>query len=216
MVGIIAAMEAEENKFIPMLSDAKTKEIFGIRFTSGKIGNAAVVVARSGVGKVAAALTAGLLVQNFDVALLISTGVAGGLGGLRALDLCLADSLVQHDFNLTPLGEAAVFYTASEKYNALFKKVNPHVKTGVVATGDCFVVSGEQSRLIRESFGAIACDMESAAIAQVAAICGKDFMAVRAISDAEGANRIGSFAEFTEQAATLSAQAVGRFLREIG
>ena len=58
----------------------------------------------SGVGKVAAATTATLLIERFGVGALLFTGTAGGLGeGVKVGDLVLAHGFVQHDMDASPL-----------------------------------------------------------------------------------------------------------------
>ena len=63
-----------------------------------------LVVALAGVGKVAAATTASLLADRFGVQAMAFTGVAGGLAsGVQVGDVVLAQQLLQHDMDASPL-----------------------------------------------------------------------------------------------------------------
>ena len=65
-----------------------------------------VVLALSGIGKVAAATTAAALIERFGVARIVFTGVAGGVGeGVRVGDVVVAHDYVQHDMDVSPLFE---------------------------------------------------------------------------------------------------------------
>ncbi len=63
-----------------------------------------VVLALSGIGKVAAATTATALIERFGAARIVFTGVAGGVGdGVRVGDVVVAQDYVQHDMDASPL-----------------------------------------------------------------------------------------------------------------
>ena len=54
---------------------------------------------------------------------------------------------------------------------------------GVIATGDRFVADPAFCEALRAEFGAVACEMETGAIAHVCAANGTPFCGLRAISD---------------------------------
>ena len=58
MIGIIGAMQTEVELLIGKVEDAKTENISGIDFVSGKLCGKDCVVAKCGIGKVFAALCA--------------------------------------------------------------------------------------------------------------------------------------------------------------
>lgn len=103
-VAIVAAMREEMRALLPLMSDVQTIARAGREFHLGRLGGRRVVLVRCGIGKVAAATTAALLAAEFAPALLILTGVAGGLGeGVRVGDVVLARALLQHDMDASPL-----------------------------------------------------------------------------------------------------------------
>ena len=70
----------------------------------------------------------------------------------------------------------------------------------------------ESKQRIYDSFGALACEMEGAAIAQVAQAARVPFLVIRAISDLADGSASESYANFERHAAELSARMLLRFL----
>ena len=76
----------------------------GREFHCGSVHGHAVVLVLSGIGKVAAATTAALLIHEFKARALVFTGVAGGLRrGVKVGDVVVAQQLLQHDMDASPL-----------------------------------------------------------------------------------------------------------------
>jgi adenosylhomocysteine nucleosidase len=96
------AQEIDEVK--ALLTEKTVVKIANREFVVGKIGNARCVVAFSKWGKVAATITATLLIQEFAVTDLIFIGTAGALAdGLKVGDIVIAKRLVQHDLDARPI-----------------------------------------------------------------------------------------------------------------
>ncbi len=97
-------MHEELRALLPLLQNATRETLAGREFHRGDIHGRPVVLVLSGIGKVAAATTAALLMQHFGVAQLVFTGVAGGLGAhVRVGDVVVAQQLIQHDMDASPL-----------------------------------------------------------------------------------------------------------------
>jgi adenosylhomocysteine nucleosidase len=97
-------MHEELRALVPTLKEPHTVVIAGRRFHTGTLDGHPVVLALSGIGKVAASVTASLLLTEFDVAAIVLTGVAAGIGrGVRVGDVVVARQLVQHDMDASPL-----------------------------------------------------------------------------------------------------------------
>jgi adenosylhomocysteine nucleosidase len=63
-----------------------------------------VVAVLSRIGKVAAAVTATMLLERFAVGAIVFTGVAGGLApGVNVGDVVVATQLLQHDLDASPI-----------------------------------------------------------------------------------------------------------------
>lgn len=81
-----------------MLTEPKTRQIEGIEFISGRVGAEPVVLAWTGVGKVNAAMTTTLLLEHFQPARVIFTGIAGGVDpNLEPGDIVIAKRTAYHD-----------------------------------------------------------------------------------------------------------------------
>jgi adenosylhomocysteine nucleosidase len=103
-IAIVSAMHDELRALMPLLRAAHTVRLAGRDFHHGEIHGQPVVLALSGIGKVAAATTAVLLMHEFNVAELVFTGVAGGLRrGVKVGDVVVAEQLLQHDMDASPL-----------------------------------------------------------------------------------------------------------------
>lgn len=201
-IGIIGAMDSEVRHLIARLESPEAYEIAGRTFVRGTLAGCDAVVVQSGIGKVAAAVTAQILVDRFSVGILLNSGMAGGLDPRLAVkDLVVGTAAIQHDFDLTAFGHApgyicgeddtiATAFCADEQLVALALDTAAEVLpagskaiTGIIASGDIFVDdSALKSRIIAE-FGAAAAEMEGAAIAQTAAANGVPFLILRTISD---------------------------------
>jgi len=103
-IAIVSAMQEELRALLPALDEPHRLELGGRTFYAGLMQGQPVVLVRSGIGKVAAAATAALLIQAFEAERLVLTGVAGGLAtGVRVGDVVIARELLQHDMDASPL-----------------------------------------------------------------------------------------------------------------
>ena len=103
-IGLVSAMQSELSAVLAHMPE-ECAETHGRRtFWRGRWQGHDVIAVLSGIGKVAAATTATALIERFDVAAIVLTGVAGGLAAqARVGDIVVARSLLQHDMNATPL-----------------------------------------------------------------------------------------------------------------
>ena len=103
-IGILGAMAQEIDEVKALLTEKTTVKIANREFVVGKIGNVRCVVAFSKWGKVAATITATLLIQEFAATDLIFIGTAGALAdGLKVGDIVISKRLVQHDLDARPM-----------------------------------------------------------------------------------------------------------------
>lgn len=222
-MGIIGAMESEVQNLIARMEDVAYHEKAGRRFAVGTLAGKDAVVVQSGIGKVAAAITAQMLIDGFGVDALLNTGMAGGLDPRLAVkDLVIATAALQHDFDLTAFGHVKGFLygeddmkptlfkaneTLCEKAKAAAAKVLPEGSKaidGIVASGDVFVDDSALKAQLRNGFGAAAAEMEGAAIAQTAVANGVPFVILRTISDLAEHQANVSFDELEQYAGKLA------------
>ena len=226
-IGIIGAMESEVATLIPALEDHKEQTIGIVVYHVGKLDGREVVVARSGVGKVNAAMTAAEMIRTFGATAIVNTGVAGALEEtLDPEDAVIATDLVQHDYDTTPFdppgfvsGVGRIKIPADPKISKAAanaaRELGMRVLEGTVASGDQFISDGKKKEWIRKTFGAFACEMEGAAIAHVCFLYGVRCGVIRTISDRADGKADVDFPSFAEHAAALNAEIVRRVLPQI-
>ena len=97
--------------------------------------------------------------------------------------------------------------------SACAKVMGVRTATGVIASGDQFVASAERKAFIASHFGAIACEMEGAAIGQVCYVNRVPFCVLRAISDSADGSSHMDYPSFVKMAAEQSVNLLRRFMR---
>lgn len=101
---VVAAMAEELRGLLAALDAPQRVQRAGREFWLGTLDGQPLVLVLSRIGKVAAATTATLLLTEFGVERLVFTGVAGGLApGVHVGDVVVAQELLQHDMDATPL-----------------------------------------------------------------------------------------------------------------
>src|SRR3954468_10431208 len=103
-LGIISALYEEQQGLVEAMQ-SPYKLIHGMReYCVGKLWEIDAVCVLSRIGKVAAAMTATTLVEKFGVTHILFTGAAGaGDKTINVGDIVVAESLVQHDMDASPL-----------------------------------------------------------------------------------------------------------------
>ena len=229
-IGIIGAMELEVDALKAAMEVKNTVTRAGMEFKEGTLNGADVVVVRSGIGKVNAALCVQILVDLFQITHVINTGVAGSLNAdLDIGDILISKDAIHHDVDATvfgyPLGELPQMgireFIADEHLAQVAvstcKEVNPdiHVHTGRVVSGDQFISSKEvKTRLIQEFQGDCA-EMEGASIAHGAYLNDIPFVIIRAISDKADDSAEMDYPTFEKAAALHSAKLVEAMMPRI-
>lgn len=196
-IGIIGAMDEE---VAPLLEELKPKKKLvkaQMEFNEGELWGKDVIVVRSGIGKVNAAVCAQILVDDFNVTALINVGVAGGVReDIYPGDVVIGSSLIQHDFDSSIFGDELgqiprmeVFdfkcdETLVNKAKYACDKINDCKSfVGRIVTGDQFIASPEKIRWLSKQFDGLACEMEGGSIAQVCYLNNIPFVVIRSASD---------------------------------
>ena len=235
MIGIICALPEELNEIREGMEPDGELEYSGMKYYLGKICGQEVVCAVCGVGKVFAAICAQTMVLKFRPNLILNVGVAGSLSdSLGVADVVIARQLVQHDMDVTALGEplgkilgSDIYYipTSEDVRDRLFSAImelnaekefgGKEIKAlqGTIVSGDQFISSKGKKQLLVEIFKALACEMEGGAIAQVCYVNKIPFCVLRAISDSADADAKMDYPAFVALAASNSAKVIRRFLK---
>lgn len=198
IVGIISAVESEITLVKNTMVVEATETVSGMTFYRGMLGGHEAVLVQCGRGKVNAGVCAQTLILHFGVNSVISTGVAGSLNSeINIGSIIISTDAVQHDMDATALGykpgmipgnELSVFPADAELRrsaadSAAAVVAQKRVSEGRICSGDQFVADSAKKQLMAESFGAVCCEMEGAAIAQVCTMNQTPFVLIRAISD---------------------------------
>ena len=230
MIGIIGAMEEE----VALLKEAMVTEskvtYASMEFCKGNLYGREVVVVRSGIGKVNAAVCAQILIDHFGVEVLINTGIAGSLdASINIGDMVISTDAVEHDMDASifgdPVGQIPRMDTFSfpadpalvEKAERVNREVNPDVQTftGRIVSGDQFVSSAQVKERLVSTFGAKCTEMEGAAIAHAAYLNQVSCVIIRAISDKADNSATMDYPTFEKQAITHSVRLVKRLVMEL-
>lgn len=198
MLGIIGAMEEEVAKIRECLKQVTVTKKAGMSFHKGNLDGKEVVVVRSGIGKVNAAVCTQILADDYHVSGIINTGIAGSLKAeIDIGDIVLSSDALQHDMDATgfgyPVGQIPQMDLFSfpgdealkDLANQCCSLVNPDIHThiGRIISGDQFISSKEKKQWLSETFGGSCTEMEGAAIAQAAWLNQIPVLIIRAISD---------------------------------
>lgn len=229
MIGIVAAMGEE---LAAILAAARAEgpvqvdQVAGIEVERGRLAGREVVLALSGIGKVAAATTAAVLCERVESVVMV--GTAGGLrADVKPGDVVVATEALQHDFDARPLvprwvvpstgldrvptdpGLTAILLAAAEEVcaghradHAALGLGTPVVHRGLVVSGDVFVSTAADAAALRADLpDALAVEMEGAAVAQVCHRAGVPFGLVRTISDGADQHAALDFPRFLDAVA---------------
>lgn len=227
-IAIICAMSSEVERVAALLDgltevdDNSGQALYRI----GTLRGHRVVLAKSGIGKVNAAVQATRLIMDYHPQLLLNTGVAGGIDTcLGVMDVVVGRLTAYHDVDCGPdvlkgqIQDFPAYFEADERlYNAVMKTPAPvPVHGGLICTGDQFITDRAQLNRIKERYPeGLAVDMESAAFAQTCHIFGVPFLSFRIISDTPGVDgHIDQYFGFWDEMADKSFGVTRAFLEAI-
>ena len=230
MIGIIGAMSEEVANLKAAMSEVNVYNAAGMDFYQGTLNSREVVVVRSGIGKVNAAVCSQILADRFHVKVIINTGIAGSLRNeINIGDIVISTEALQHDMDATGFGyepgvipqmDVSCFQadgTLLEKAKAACEEAVPEIGvfTGRVVSGDQFISDRGVKERIARQFGGMCTEMEGAAIAQAAYLNGIPFVVIRAISDKADDSATVDYPAFERKAIAHSVALVENLLRRL-
>ena len=228
-IAVIGAMEQEVEALRLAIEDAQTDIIAKSEYTVGKYAGHDVILLKSGIGKVNAAMSTSILLEKFNPDIVINTGSAGGFDvSLEVGAIVISDEVRHHDVDVTAFGyemgqvpDLPAAFKSDEKLRKLAEEtVNElgehQYATGLIATGDSFMSDSERVELVRGYFPQMkAAEMEAAAVAQVCYQFDVPFVIIRSLSDIAGKESSMSFEEFLPTAAKHSTEIVLRLIAKL-
>lgn len=229
-IGIIGAMEVEVNTLKERMDVEEVIHMASMDFYKGTYHGKPVVIVRSGIGKVNAAICTQILADRFEAGIIINTGIAGSLqSSIDIGDIVISSDALQHDMDATgfgyPLGaipqmETSVFIADPHLVDVAVSAcalVNPDIQThvGRVVSGDQFISDNGKKDYLKENFDGLCTEMEGAAIAQAAYLNHIPFVILRAISDKADGSAHMDYPEFEAKAAQHSLNLVDEMIKAL-
>lgn len=219
-IGVIIAMDIEYRQMRDALGG-----------DTGLLGNNEIVLWQCGIGKVNAAVGTMRLVNQYHPDAIISTGLAGGIDTtMQVMDVLAATQCVYHDVDCgvglgCQLGQIQGLPSRFDAARQLVSHAssvplssNERLMTGLICTGDQFITDRERLDVIKRNFpDGMACDMESAAIAQTCYLLDVPFLSLRVISDTPGRtdNHQRQWEDFLASMCDTSFRFVKRYLETL-
>jgi len=221
-IAVIGAMEQEVEALRLAIENPQTTVIANSEYTEGTYAGHDVVLLKSGIGKVNAAMSTTILLHNYKPDAVINTGSAGGFDELLEVGaVVISDEVRHHDVDVTAFGYEMgqvpglpAAFVSDAKLRKLAEEAVTEIgqhqfASGLIATGDSFMNDPERVESVRTHFPHMkASEMEAAAVAQVCHQFDVPFVVIRALSDIAGKESSISFDEFLPTAAKHSTEIV--------
>lgn len=225
-IGIITAMAGETTPLYQKMGNATGEiNVAGVTISKFDIDGNEIFLVRSGVGEIRAAMTFQLLVDRFDVDVVLNFGFVGSLDNRFDIgDIVLAEKIVHYQFDTSAIdnvpagqydGNDSIYFTADK---ALIEKVQnelpyklPEV---IVASGDKFVASKEDKEYLR-TLGAQICEMECAGLVIASQRNNVPLLSMKVISDKADESADISFAEVVKKGLTRYEQIFPSVLKAV-
>ena len=229
-IGIIGAMDEEIEMLKQEMSIRETKNVANMEFYVGQLFDKEVVLVRCGIGKVNAAICTQALIGQFDVNVIINTGVAGAIHNeLNVMDVVISTDVQQHDFDVTGFGykigeiprmDRSIFEADKNLVDLAYEASSNildsnNVMKGRIVSGDVFVSSNQLKEKIWNVFNGFCTEMEGAAIGHTCYVNSVPFVIIRSMSDKADGSAHVNFNEFVEKAAKLSKDIVKNMLSKM-
>ena len=229
MIGIIGAIDYELHHFFQNMIISRTDIIGDKTFYVGKIKNHNVVIVKSGIGKVNAAITATILAEHYGVRLIINSGVAGGLSPVEEGDIIIAKGIAYFDVSLTEIddvpygqmGSDPLLVKINDEYLAKAERILAQLKykyvVGNLVSGDKFVTKMKDlSKISKQVENIVGVEMEGMAIGLTAHKFNIPFVSIRGISDIiNSPDQPKNYRDLVKSVATKTSKFVMSFLEVV-
>lgn len=210
MIAVICAMSSEVRPIRAQMNILKTFCEESATFYQAEFNGFPITIVQSGIGRNKATAAIGRLLQLFKIHLIISAGFAGGLqpevniGDLVIAKNALYIKLAEHKEG----GHGAVTHLPCEpSFVKLAMKIGNEeglkMHMGDIITVDEMIAQSKMKKSLGKNFSALAVDMETAFIGQVASNAGIPFVSVRSISDDVKDDIVVDFRHFVDDAGNV-------------
>lgn len=229
MIAIIAAMDKEVKLLLSQVSIEEIETYADKIFYKGKLGQKDVIIAKSGIGKVNAAITTTILAVKYELDFIINTGVAGGLFPINSGDIVLSDGVIYSDVDVSEVDSDLPFgQMPGDPYivhaddslvkhaSKILEELKIPFRKGIIASGDQFVTDSQKLKPLQSVIDQLfAVEMESMAVAITAHKFNIPFVIIRGISDViDDTLQVQMYENLVDDIADMTAQFVIRFVEE--
>jgi len=219
-------MTSELDQLAALLEDKVEIRSGLFTYIVGRCGKNDIVLRQCGIGKVNAALGTAELIKSFSPQCVISTGVAGGIDtSVGIMDVVVSRQTCYHDVwcamgcEYGQVQGMPTYFKGNARLveHALNLDTPTRIHAGLICTGDQFITAQKELEKIKREFPeGLACDMESAAIAQTCYIYQMPFVSFRIISDTPGAkDHTEQWENFWVEIANRSFQVTETYLKTL-
>ncbi len=223
MIGIICAVKEEITPFLENLEIETITKIAGLTFMCASVGDKTVVLVRSGMGKVNAAIAAQCMLDNFAVSKLIMCGVNGSIDkNLNLFDVTVCEKCTHHDLPMEIIIKdypkmEDIWFKNDVDLVKIALECDANLNKTVMLTGEKFIDTDGRKELIDrfEGEGLLAVDMETAAVAQVALANKVPFLCIRAVSDTEEESGLDIFWQNVGKASVLAFEVCKKIIEKL-
>ena len=208
-IGVLVAVEigSDLEKYKDKLREEK-HALFSVYALQKE--NAILYFVHSGAGEIRAAAAAQLLVDKYDIDLLINFGVVGALTkDFKSVQTCFAKRVVHYDFDTSAADNCEVgryndypevFLHTSADILEKASRLYPDIPLVTVASGDKFIADEAQKQKLHEDFSADICDMESAAVVLISDMNSVPNLLIKTVADSVTGGAAEFRARFSEGA----------------
>lgn len=231
LVALIGAMDQEIDLLKQSMDAVEKISMAGFDFYTGVLHSVNIVLLKSDIGKVNAAIGTSILLQQFKPDYVLNTGSAGGTDqALTPGDVVIGVEMLQHDVDVTAFeyvpgqipgmparfAADAALIECAEKVLLHWPDQKANIVKGAIASGDRFMHNPTEVQAMMRQFNDVkAVEMEGAAIAQTCFRFNTPFLVIRALSDIAGQSSDVTFYEFIEIASKHSATMVAAIVKEL-
>ncbi|WP_231367323.1 5'-methylthioadenosine/S-adenosylhomocysteine nucleosidase [Schaalia sp. ZJ405] len=194
------------------------------RYVLGRYAGSTVLIVTSGIGLANSAAATARALMLVDTPVILAAGTTGGLArNINVGDIAGGIASIYGAADATAFGyvmgqvpQMPVDYHSSDALIEALGRLGEHlpytVHSGRVVSSDSFITQPLAEPMRAKFPDAIAADMETAAMAQIAWVHGVQWLSLRAVSDLCGPQAGQDFHMDSEEAARHSAEAVTAFL----
>lgn len=225
MIAFVCAMQMEIEALSDCMENVVSKKLGYMDIVEGTLSGRKCVAARSGVGKVNAAMSTTMLINHYDVEALINVGVAGGLLEEQNVgDIVISRNVIEHDFDTSALDAENGYGYKSSCDETLIKKCEEVLSAmdipyfvGDTASGDVFVTKQLYLPRIKKLFpNCLNAEMEAGAVAHVCMNANVPALVIRSLSDitVKEGNSV-DFMTFAQSSSVRAAEVAKELLKKL-